>query len=176
MSPEVVECIQNCKEDIQENEFTHVYKNIDAENTAELTEVFLRAGINPLEYMKRIPKNYLYACLHSIAGFNIPDNIISIGHHAFAVTDLVNIEIPEGVEVIEKRAFSSCTELVEAHLPSTLIELGRSVFSKCIRLNKIFYNGTFEEFENIIKPDNWLSATQAIEVTLVCKDGEFSVR
>ena len=175
MTPEVKQFIEQNIDAINDCDFYYVYKNVPTEirlhHTSELTEAFLKAGINPLEYMHIVPINFLKACVHSIADFVIPSNIRSIEAHAFSATDFVHLVIPEGVQELKVRAFSSCTELETVSLPSTLDYIENSVFSRCRNLKTVTYNGTLAQWDNIDKYDNWLSAARSIEVDLVCSDG-----
>lgn len=146
MSPEIKTFIEQHKIELLDNNFTKLYKDVDYEYLTELSEVLLEAGINPLEYMPRVPNEFLFGAVHSIKDFKIPNNIVSIGKHAFSDTDLVEIVIPQGVKIVEDRAFSGCTELSVVYLPSSIEELGRSIFGRCFQLKTIVYNGTFDQF------------------------------
>ena len=86
MIDNLAEFIKKYKTEINKNDFTKVYK--DANNllcypvsTGKLTEIFLDAGIEPLEYMQAVPANYL--ANSAITSVEIPNNISSIGSEAF---------------------------------------------------------------------------------------------
>lgn len=178
MSPEVKSLLESHKDDLLNNSFYQLYREVNSEDTAELTEVFLKAGINPLEYMSYVPKNFLHACVHSIEGFTIPDNIIAIEQQAFAITDLTSIVIPEGVKRIARKAFSGCSELVEVWLPHSVEELHLGVFNRDVNLKKIYYNGTLADWENISKHDLWLTlytGSMSMSVTLMYSGGQMEI-
>lgn len=176
MSPEIKTFLEQHKTDLLENNFTKLYKDVNHEYICELSEVLLRAGINPLEYMIRVPNEFLYGSAYFIKDFKIPSNIVHIGKHAFSYTDLVEVVIPEGVKIIDGRAFSGCSDLTTVYLPSTIEELGRSIFARCSKLKTVIYNGTFDKFENIPKWDQWISPVRYIDVLLFCKDKQEMVR
>lgn len=76
--------------EINNNNFAKVYEDTNDSLTpclltSKLTELFLDAGLEPLEYMQAVPANYLaYSKLTSIT---IPENITSIGVQAFLGCD-----------------------------------------------------------------------------------------
>ena len=176
MSPEIKTFLEQHKTDLLENNFTKLYIDVNYDYIYELSEVLLEAGINPLEYMIRIPNEFLYGSAYSIKDFKIPNNIVSIGKHAFSYTDLVEVVIPEGVKRVGDRAFSGCLDLTTVYLPSTVTDLGRSIFARCPNLKTVVYNGTFDQFENTPKWDQWISPARSIDVLLVCKDKQEMVR
>ena len=176
MSPEIKTFLEQHKIELLENNFTKLYKDLSYDYICELSEVLLKSGITPLEYMIRVPNEFLYGSAYSIRDFKIPSNIISIGKHSFSDTDLVEVVIPEGVKIIDDRAFSGCSDLTTVYLPSTLEELGRSIFARCLKLKTVVYNGTFDQFENTPKWDQWISPARSIDVLLVCKDKQEMVR
>lgn len=65
----------------------------------------------------------------SLKHYTIPDDITSIGRFAFARSGLMNINIPEGVEVIGEGAFYHCDDLTSIIIPSTVTEVGADAFS-----------------------------------------------
>lgn len=58
--------------------------------------------------------------------------VISIGKNAFAnKTEIVQLKVPEGVQVIGDSAFEGCTALVRAELPKSLLSIGYMSFATC---------------------------------------------
>ena len=176
MSPEIKTFLEQHKNDLIDNNFTKLYKDLSYDYICELSEVLLKSRINPLEYMIRVPNEFLHGSAYSIRDFKIPSNIVYIGKHAFSYTDLVEVVIPEGVKIIDDRAFSGCSDLTTVYLPSTIEELGRCIFARCPKLKTVVYNGTFDQFENTPRWDQWISPTRSTEVLLVCKDKQEMVR
>lgn len=70
---------------------------------------------------------------------NIPKSVKRIGKEAFAFINdgLKEITIPEGVEIIDEKAFYDCDELKTVILPSTLKEIGDYAFEDCPNLKNI---------------------------------------
>ena len=83
-----------------------------------------------------------------LKAFTIPSSVKVLDSYAFSKAGLVDIKIPEGVEVIEDFVFGDCKELKTVYLPSTLNHLAYYSFLSC-RLETVYYNGTKEQFEAI---------------------------
>ena len=63
--------------------------------------------------------------------------VTEIDSKCFKGTDLINVYIPDTVEVIEKKAFKKCKDLTEMSLPDSIKELGKEVFAGCKLLTEI---------------------------------------
>ena len=63
---------------------------------------------------------------------------------------LTNVIIPEGITYIGGLAFEDCTSLQTVTLPKSLKEIDMSAFFSCDVLTDVYYNGTDEDWENII--------------------------
>lgn len=61
----------------------------------------------------------------------------TIRQHAFTMTDVVDIRIPEGVEVIATEAFAMCESLQHVSLPASLQTIGAGAFKSCEALREI---------------------------------------
>lgn len=68
---------------------------------------------------------------------DFPAGLKRIGEEAFSHAGLESIELPNGVEYIGAEAFASCKELVQADLPDHKIEVERSIFENCSKLQKV---------------------------------------
>ncbi|GMI16881.1 hypothetical protein TrLO_g1710 [Triparma laevis f. longispina] len=65
-------------------------------------------------------------------------NITKGGDSACAcATNLVDVEIPEGIESIGEYAFYRCTSLTTVSFPSTLTSIGLGAFSRCSSLDNV---------------------------------------
>ena len=59
----------------------------------------------------------------------LPDTLQYIGMHAFSMTSISEIDIPEGVESISDFAFMGCDNLKKITLPSTLKDISGAFYS-----------------------------------------------
>ena len=60
-----------------------------------------------------------------------------VGKAAFVGTKVTDVVIPEGVETIGEGAFSNCTTLVSAKLPTTLTRIDKKAFYGCLVLQEM---------------------------------------
>ncbi len=114
-------------------------------------EVFYNAGIdgngitlNIGENVQHIPSYFCY-CLASpkITSVVFAENskCYSIGESAFRnCRTLVNITIPESVQVIGEYAFENCGSLKSLNIPENVTTLGDGAFYNCTSLIEINYN------------------------------------
>ena len=74
----------------------------------------------------------------SLTDINIPESMVSIGHHAFySCSELVDIIIPGNVRSIEDFAFYDCSSLESITIPDSVISIGGSAFCGCSALASI---------------------------------------
>ncbi|GMH87535.1 hypothetical protein TL16_g10887 [Triparma laevis f. inornata] len=65
-------------------------------------------------------------------------NIAKVGKHAcMYASNLVVVDIPEGVVSIGEGAFSSCWSLTTVYFPRTLISIGKAAFISCSSLDNV---------------------------------------
>ena len=180
--------------EINNNNFAKVYEDTNDSLTpclltSKLTELFLDAGLEPLEYMQAVPANYLaYSKLTSIT---IPENITSIGRCAFSGCDgltsitipdsvtsigssafencsgLTSIVIPDSVTSIDHWAFQYCTGLTSATIGNGVKSISRYAFWDCASLKDIYFNGTKDQWNVIKKIDSGIK-----NCTIHCTDGD----
>ena len=180
--------------EINNNNFAKVYEDTNDSLTpclltSKLTELFLDAGLEPLEYMQAVPANYLaYSKLTSIT---IPENITSIGRCAFSGCDgLTNITIPDSVTSIGSAAFENCSGLTSIIIPDRVTSIdhwafqyctgltsatigngvksiSRYAFWDCASLKDIYFNGTKDQWNVIKKIDSGIK-----NCTIHCTDGD----
>lgn len=64
--------------------------------------------------------------------------VVALADWAFSnQTELVELSLPEGLEVVGWYAFSGCSKLEKLTLPQTLIELGGSALKECTSLKEL---------------------------------------
>jgi len=79
--------------------------------------------------------------------YTIPDGVTEIGDYAFGeCTSLTSVTIPDSVTSIGDYAFGECTSLTSVTIPNSVISVGRSAFAGCTSL-KAFY-GKFASSDN----------------------------
>lgn len=120
----------------------------------QVTLTLYDAGIDPLRYTDTVPDNFLfgvYTQLNSILDtFKIPNNIKYIGDFAFAHSSLKEIKIPDSVFSIGRAAFLD-TPIATLQLPRSVEMIDTSAFNGCNDLKTIFYEGTEEEFLDLLE-------------------------
>lgn len=120
----------------------------------QITLTLYDAGIDPLRYTDTVPDNFLYGVytqLNSILDtFKIPSNIKYIGEFAFAHSTLREIKIPDSVFSIGRSAFLDAS-ITTLQLPRSVEMIDMSAFEACGNLKTIFYEGTEEEFMDLLE-------------------------
>ena len=98
----------------------------------QVTLTLYDAGIDPLRYTDTVPDNFLfgvYTQLNSILDtFKIPNSVFSIGRAAFLDASITTLQLPRSIEMIDASAFEACGNL-----------------------KTIFYEGTEEEFIDLLE-------------------------
>ena len=69
---------------------------------------------------------------HRRKSYKVPTSTKKIEEYAFQFSNIEEIELPEGLEIIGDEAFSGCHKLKHVKLPSTVKELGEDAFG-CYR-------------------------------------------
>lgn len=120
----------------------------DNSSIGEITEMLLKAGIDPLDELDYIPENYLAGA--SIKEFKVP------GH----------------IEIIEEDAFNACYQLESIYFPASLELVKFRAFRNCKSLQDIFFDGTEEQFKQIQFEKYWHALIRH-SITIHCNDREF---
>lgn len=132
-----------------------------------LKSIIIPKGIKTISYRG-------FAACSSLENVNLPNSIASIGQSAFGecavlqhVTlpnnitvlsktvfakcyGLKNITIPYGVTRIEQSAFTSNTSLTSIVIPDSVTDIETKAFLNCTKLTDIYYNGTQEQWNDIM--------------------------
>ena len=92
----------------------------------------------------------------SLESIILPNGLTSIDFGMFAeCVSLRNIILPDTITSIRSLAFQNCTALERITLPQSVTHIGFGVFNGCSSLKSILYTGDAQQFNNIIKCDEW---------------------
>ena len=120
----------------------------------QITLTLYDAGIDPLRYTDTVPDNFLYGVYTQLSSIldtlKIPSNIKYIGDFAFAHSSLKEIKIPNSVFSIGRAAFLDAS-ITTLQLPRSVEMIDVSAFEGCRNLKTIFYEGTEEEFLDLLE-------------------------
>ena len=120
----------------------------------QVTLALYDAGIDPLRYTDTVPDNFLFGVYTQLSlildTLKIPSNIKYIGDFAFAHSSLKEIKIPDSVFSIGRSAFLD-TLITTLELPRSIEMIDTSAFNGCNDLKTIFYEGTEEEFIDLLE-------------------------
>lgn len=137
---------------------------------SNLTYLLMVAGIDPLEYMDEIPRDYL-AHNSDLISIDIPGNIKSIGKYAFRnCKNLETIAISNGVTTIGYEAFKNCSSLTSVTIGNNVTSINYRTFDECSSLKSITYKGTMEQWNNLLEGDKLEGVAK--NCIIHCSDGD----
>ena len=158
---EILPFLEGNKHLIDRNSFKELYDKAELNEIPILTDILLKADIDPFidKSLIRIP-NY-FASELDITSFKIPDHIKFIDSYAFLRCGINNIIFSEGIVEIYAYAFQNCTHLEEVTLPDSITFIDNYAFRNCVRLKKVKLSnsmdtispGTFQHCSNLISID-----------------------
>lgn len=98
----------------------------------------------------------------------LPQSFKLMGESAFYDCDaLIELIIPEGVEIISAEAFANCARLQSLSLPSSITTICKDALKNCIVLSSVYYAGTQEAWDQIVKEPGWNSSTWQMNIEFV---------
>ena len=80
-----------------------------------------------------------------------------------------SVDIPGGVTIIGRDAFTDCTSLEAVSIPADVICIGKTAFTGCTSLREIRFGGTKAQWEAIEKIRCWKKGVPARRV--ICSNG-----
>lgn len=83
-----------------------------------------------------------------------------------------NYTVQEGIKILDSFCFAS-TNIESVSLPSTLEEIHEGVFESCDKLDKIVFNGTMSQWNDVILESYSFLNVPALHVE--CTDGELLI-
>ena len=150
MSPEVRAAIEENKALIEAEDWEILCERLGETQALStiggISQALLDAGVDPLENNKKIPP------------------------HFFAALPITSYKVPEGIKVIGKGAFALCEDLREVILPRTIKIIQREAFLQARKLRTIIFQGTADEWRDIIKGSLWWTGTG--DLIVKCLGGE----
>ena len=93
------------------------------------------AGINPLDYLDRVPQHYLY--YSTVTDPELPEGITEIEHGAFANSAIEVLNVPNSCETVFSYACMSCHQLKSVHLGENVVSIGNNAFFNCENLSEV---------------------------------------
>ena len=145
---ETANFIMQHKDEINQREYDVLYRLADESDIFVwlLTYILFKSGIEPLKYVEFVPKYYMsYSDYEGI--YRIPDNII----------------------IIDDWTFNHSKKLTHVIIPKSVKSIGFNAFTECDKLERITYEGTIEEWNEVLKYDSWIG--QNMSTTIHCTDG-----
>lgn len=164
ISPSAKQFLKDNKNLINKSGFKILYDNENLSKwnvnpilISEISQIFLNSGINPLNYLDKVPKYFLYGA--EISSVGIPNNIKKIEANAFLDSDIVKIEVPDSVTEIDDEAFSLCDKLKYIKFSKNVKIIPRKVCYHCPSLEFIYLQNGIEvigeyAFDNCPKLQN----------------------
>ena len=115
---------------------------------------------------------YLMSGRDDSSGVVIVPGIPTILETSFAESDMHTLVFSEGTEIFEINIVYGNDNLTTIVLPSTLVYFGGDVFSGCNNLSNVVYNGTVEQWNNLVELSEMLDWFKGTNVTQIqCSDG-----
>ena len=114
------------------------------------------------ESLKSIGAYAFYLCYSAMTEIYIPDGVSEIGESAFMFCEnLESVRLPNSLENMEPYLFAYCKKLVKIYIPKSVKEIKVGSFVRCDALTDIYYEGTAEEWAEVILPTDkpFLAAT-----------------
>lgn len=96
--------------------------------------------------------DYAFSNCYYIKNFVLPDNLITIGSHAFICCNMKEISIPNSVTTIGDYVFAACHSLTYIVIPSSVENIGKCIFDS---MSITFSLDIFIDLSVI--PDTWNS-------------------
>lgn len=119
-----------------------------------------------------IQEKAFYKCL-SLKSIHLGTGIVIIGNKAFFnCSSLRSIYLPDSLEYLGEYAFAYCSELESVRINNSISELKMGTFQDCKSLKDIYFDGTHEEWNSIIKDPGWDDGTS--NYTIHCIDQDIS--
>ena len=124
-------------------------------NGEEVRDIVVPEGIECIRYGA-------FSGFTNIRSVQLPGTIKKIAGFANCV-NLVSVNIPDSVQVIQNMTFAGCSSLESVDLPASVTELGRGAFENCSGLQRITIPGAIDSLERTFKNCSALISIQLPE-------------
>lgn len=96
-----------------------------------------------------------FSSLPKIESIIIGSGVSTIERHAFCCCDsLVSIVLPESVTSIGEALFANCDSLASITIGKNIASIGKMAFDACPSLSDVYYTGSEEDWNAIIKAED----------------------
>lgn len=68
---------------------------------------------------------------NGLKSITLPETVTELGEGAFALTDLIEVNLPQSISKLPFGCFGSCTKLATIHVPGTITSIGEMAFYGC---------------------------------------------
>lgn len=138
-------------------------------SVSDIRRVLEDVNIQVLDRLNRIPYGY-FEDDKNLVRIDIPEHIKLIQAESFYnCRFLEEIKLSQTLEEIQDSAFTYCSKLSYIELLKTLIYVGNNAFYAC-GLKKCRFLGTIDEFKNIALGDNIFEGCDYLS-NIMCDDG-----
>ncbi len=104
----------------------------------------------------------VFSSCYNLSDIHYPKNLEKVEGSPFCYSNIINVDIPEGVKHLPEDVFGNMTSLREVTLPESLVTIGSSAFSGCTGLKSITIPCQVE----VINEYTFSNCTGLIEVDL----------
>ena len=142
---------------LNDSDFLALYREFQSQlgylNIRELTSFLYLSDINVLDYVDKVPDNFVYGALVE-------------EKYPFLTEDF---HIREGIKEIGFQAFKHCKVIKRIFLPSTLTKIEKNALYP-INLREIYYNGTKRDWQLKVEKENNWTKTNKLERLIFTDD------
>ena len=134
---------------LNDGDFLTLYREFQNQfgymNVRELTRFLYMSGINVLDYVDKVPDNFLYGAIQEGGKYDfIPGEF----------------HIREGIKELGFQSFKHCRFIKKIWLPSTLTHIQENSLDSSW-LKEIYYNGTKNDWKlKVTKGDKWCNISK----------------
>lgn len=106
----------------------------------------------------------LIQCPQGKISVNIPGTVLTVGRRAFwSCSSLLNLSIPNSVKTIETLAFFKCDGLTQVNIPASVTTISERAFASCrglLSINVAYDNPTYSSHNGILFDKNFNTLIQ----------------